>query len=366
MGTWKFWGALALFLLFSAVLAGAVAPAANAGLRDAAAVIAFAGLVAVGIERVIEGFWALVDRSKKLGGYWPLSEIVSYLDEVETQANSLAGGVLESAKAALETARDAADAGSQEARRASEMIERLNTEQLRLQKQLTEAQKLAPGSARLTAFANVATDASREAALAAKIAGDAAAGVRSTLNNASAAASAGLSIIASFQANPARRLSSLLVGASFGMLVAGLMGLNLFAAVLAPPAGEPEPLGILMGSIGVVLTGFVVGLGVGPTHELVKTLENIKESRNQTIVAGPGGGPSVTAPTVNVLTVAGTAAETRGGLADDLIGAFAERVGMRGLEDRPERGATVVTTVSEAMAPDPLLTPRTYVIRSTG
>ncbi len=87
-------------------------------------------------------------------------------------------------------------------------------------------------------------------------------------------------ILSSFQDNPARRIASLVLGTSFGMVVAGAAGLNLFVATLVTAAGDKSSLPtILAGTAGVLLTGIVIGLGSAPTHEVVKSLQAYRDGR---------------------------------------------------------------------------------------
>jgi hypothetical protein len=87
----------------------------------------------------------------------------------------------------------------------------------------------------------------------------------------------------SFNDNPARRLISIYVGAFFGLLLAGVLGLDLIGATL----GE-DPFGTenkqpwwdkILPNLGAAVTGLVMGLGASPTHELIKTLQETKKAR---------------------------------------------------------------------------------------
>lgn len=91
---------------------------------------------------------------------------------------------------------------------------------------------------------------------------------------------------------------SLAIGATLGVLVCGLMGLNLFLAVLEDDTTSPaalqrvaaqesdnedsgcsnNPAGCLDGTAGILLTGIVVGLGSNPTHEVIRALQRRKRS----------------------------------------------------------------------------------------
>jgi hypothetical protein len=133
--------------------------------------------------------------------------------------------------------------------------------------------------------------------------------------------------LATFKDNPGRRLLSIYAGCVLGLVVAGLLGLDVFRAVLDEPAGgataqvaryasapgrpeaaaadEHHGIGDWPGSawdwlreatdfehIGVALTGLVIGLGSNPTHEVIRVLQEYKKTRKS------GNVPSSTTETV--------------------------------------------------------------------
>jgi hypothetical protein len=83
--------------------------------------------------------------------------------------------------------------------------------------------------------------------------------------------------------NPARRLISILVGAFLGLLVAGILGLDVIGATLGENpwgTGADQPwLDHALPNLGAAVTGLVMGLGATPTHELIKTLQETKKNR---------------------------------------------------------------------------------------
>ena len=66
---------LAAFLVAAAILGLYIAPQSNVGFADDASVLAFAALVAVGIERILELTWTLLGQSGSAAGgrsgSWP-------------------------------------------------------------------------------------------------------------------------------------------------------------------------------------------------------------------------------------------------------------------------------------------------------
>jgi hypothetical protein len=271
---------LTAIFIMSAVVAALVAPQrANRGFADAASVLAFIGLAAVAIERSIEGMYTLL--SGRLGQWWPLKLIRAEFDTFESHTDDLLGPILRTTLAGLGTAHDAAAAGSADALALQHKIDEITTTGLRLKTQFDDVrQKLVPGSDRLARVGEVnaqITDTLRQAqALATAATHDAGEALRVASDGAERAAL----IISSIQDNPARRLASLALGASLGMLVAGMAGLNLFAAALVGDSSDVTALPPLVaGGFGVVLTGIVIGLGSAPTHEVVRSLQAYKETR---------------------------------------------------------------------------------------
>lgn len=75
LGAGHWWWVITGGLLLAAIVIGLIiAPTSNEGFPDAAAVLSFATLAAVGIERMLEIAWTVVDHSR-LGAYWPMSVI---------------------------------------------------------------------------------------------------------------------------------------------------------------------------------------------------------------------------------------------------------------------------------------------------
>jgi len=292
---------LLVAIVASIVVAGLIAPdEPNTGFTDAAAVIAFAGLAAVAIERLIEGLFTLL--AGPLGQWWPLSVVKKEFDDFEDQTEELLGPLMSTAIATLEAGRElAAGAGTSIAAYDSALASMDATRQ-KLSAQFSDARtKLAPGSSRLARVAAVADGADqviRSAFDTAGIGADAAAELLEATHQVTDRA---LLIIGSFEDNPARRLASLGIGAALGSLVSGGVGLNLFAATLTDPGAAASETGtvvaLLLGTVGVVVTGVFIGLGSAPTHELVKALQTYKKGRVGPVVV-PAVGGSV--PTISL------------------------------------------------------------------
>jgi hypothetical protein len=86
--------------------------------------------------------------------------------------------------------------------------------------------------------------------------------------------------LATFKDNPGRRLISLYVGCLLGLLIAGAFRLDILKAAL----GVAE---VRHPTMDMVLTGFVVGLGSNPTHEVIRAIQEFKKGQKGQNVATP-------------------------------------------------------------------------------
>jgi hypothetical protein len=278
------WAATLLAVLVACGLIGAfIAPEVpNTGFKDAASVLAFVSLAAVAIERSIEGGFSAM--SGRFGEWWPLRAVRAEFDTFEASTNRVLGPVTKDTLDQLAAAKQVALAAGADVASIQGLIDGVTREQARLAQQLDDVQKkLPPGSARLARLGEINTAMATTLHDAHQLSAQATTGAQAALREASDLAERASLIISSFGDNPARRMAALLLGASLGMLIAAGIGLNLFAATLAPPAGAADLAGLLAGKVGVVLTGIVIGLGSAPTHEVVKSLQAYKEARSGSV-----------------------------------------------------------------------------------
>jgi hypothetical protein len=78
--------------------------------------------------------------------------------------------------------------------------------------------------------------------------------------------------LATFKANPGRKVISIYLGAIIGICVATVAGVNIFGATDTADAFRS-------GDFAVPLTGVIMGLGSNPTHEIVAALKQYKDSK---------------------------------------------------------------------------------------
>jgi hypothetical protein len=278
-----FWAVLIVAFGACVGIAYAVAPPSNQSFADAAGVLAFASLLAIGIERVVEFGWLIVDAAKRFGGYFPLNVLMQQFGEVDAQTDKLLGKLFEDTQEVLKhtiaVGKQAGDAVDE----IEGTVKQLDLQRKNLGARLTEVRKLAPGSGRLATTADIIEQLSTSMHTALVGIGKADEAVTDAIVATRSSAKTALEVITAVGDNPSRRIASLLVSSGLGILVAGFVGVNLFKAVLDQSQGPAEA--VLFGKAGVIVTGLVLGLGSGPTHELVKGLQRYKDSRGRTAIA---------------------------------------------------------------------------------
>lgn len=272
----RVWTLLVVAVVVAGGIAAWIAPP-NAAFTPGTSALTFIAFVAVAIERLLEMWWGLVGG--RLGGWWPLNQVVRAMADAESQANLLLNPLVSKVQSALNSQRALLLAANQSTVEIDAQIRDLQEERTKLQARLATAQSLAPGSARMAMVTRVVADGADVANTFAARAGEASATLRRAIDAARQGTDLATSVVGSFGDNPARRMMSILLGASLGMLAAGFIGLNLFAAILT------DERSLLTGLLGILLTGVVMGLGSSPTHEVIKAVQQYKESRNSTTPA---------------------------------------------------------------------------------
>jgi hypothetical protein len=237
------------------VLAAALSPEPNSTSIDAAAALGVITAVAVGIERILEVAWTLVSQAK--GSLWPMSLVSEQADKLLSSLNQKLTPFYNEASSAMTTL------GS-----APEKLKAAQDELGELKKRIEALTKIAPAldnqhinllSASAFQSVNFLAEIDPKLRQFTSVANQAIVGVSD--------------FVATFRDNPGRRLISIFVGATLGCVIAGLIGLDVFKAVL----------GVTIDYIGwhwgVAATGLLMGFGSSPTHEVIRVLQEVKKSR---------------------------------------------------------------------------------------
>jgi hypothetical protein len=280
---------IAVGALVAAILIGAlVAPSEpNSGFVSAAAVLTFVTAAAVGIERIVEGFFAFVDRASNWGGWWPLKQVTNSILAFEKNTKKLLEEPLAAAIHDLNAMKDAAKTADKITDEGVKTIEAniktYERTRIQLHDRLGSLEKLAPGSPRfdranevsVAATATLDEIAKDTARLAQTLKDD----VTRTADALTGACNEATDVVTAFSDNPARKVLSLILGSVLGIAIASFMGLNLFLAIVDDPDSQPaggacddQAAACLDGKAGVVVTGVIIGLGANPTHEVIAAL----------------------------------------------------------------------------------------------
>jgi hypothetical protein len=276
LGTRVIWLIAALVIVGLTLFVARFATMPNQGFADAAAVLAMVGLVAVGIERIIEAFWSLMGRLKS--GWWPLDQIAAAVDSLVAETNAVATPAFEAAEAGLEAAKGAIGVTKDQLDALDEQIEKIRAQKKGYDAQVARIGSLAKDNQRVQLLTTAAFQAVNRLDTAY---GRDMPAVRQAFNDASQVTAGVSDILAGFKDNPAKKVISIALGWVIGLIVAGFVGLDLFAAAGAP-LGPTDPAlrdQALFPFLGVALTGFVLGLGANPTHEVIRLVSEAAKSR---------------------------------------------------------------------------------------
>jgi hypothetical protein len=283
----------------AAIVVTAVIPPTtpNSGFGDANTVLTFIAGASVGIERAIEGVWGVVNMKTP---WWPLNALTSSVRSFEDEFDALVDGPLKNLGGELQTAVGVlAQAGEAQADVAARLAS-VEATRADLHRRAIAVRRLGPGNERLKLMTDIVLEADAQAATPLLNAGNAALNdAGAAIRNASSVATTALQVVGAFKDNPGRRVLSLTLGATVGIAVAGYTGLNVFLAAAQstpqttsiasaapgqPSVGRspaaPSPLD---GQPGVLLTGLIIGLGSGPTHEVIKILQQTKQSKKSSM-----------------------------------------------------------------------------------
>lgn len=236
---------------------------------QAVATVAFITGAAVGIERVIEGFWNLLGSN--IGVYWPMTSISKQVHELELELTDAMGPFQSTLGAALTQAK--ATAGQLPA-----YLTSAQTDMDAMRRRFDDIRAHAPSNQRMQLLAAAASQSVNflvtkyETHLPQ---------LRDGVALADTAIGGMQDFLATFKDNPGRRLLSLYLGALLGLVLAYLFKLDVFAAVNTGDAVAATHVVALPASAGlrVAFTGLLIGLGSNPTHEVIQVLQQYKQGR---------------------------------------------------------------------------------------
>ena len=250
-----------IVLLVGICLVGIYQTEPNKGfLNNTGAVLTFVTLASVGIERVLEGFWTFIGLTK--GTFWPFNAFSQQITQLSSELNQTLTPFYQQLTQAVDEAKSANKLTDQEYNNAKKQI-------ADLQASVDQIKTLAPGSPQATA---VASAASQLISTLQK--------QYPTLDTLATFANESISGFANFIVTPVdnlgRRFISLFFGVLLGLLLTGVLRLDLMSAIFQSSTG-----GFLFNLKfywGVAFTGVVIGLGSNPTHEVIRVLQEFKNN----------------------------------------------------------------------------------------
>jgi ABC-type multidrug transport system fused ATPase/permease subunit len=260
-----FFAVASILLLGAAIGAFFIALTYPATALGSAAVLSIAGATAVGIERIIEAFWTVIGLTK--GTFWPVKQLNGLVGQLDASLDPF----FTKARAEIETVATAAGKTADEIAKIKAEFDRVQQE---LNARITQLKTVAPDSQQVQLITTATTDAMNfleakypEIAGVVALANSSVTGVKDFL--------------ATFKDNPGRRLISIYMGAFIGLIVATVLKLDLFHAAWGADPLKVSPTGV---AFGVAFTGLMMGLGAGPTHEVIRSIQEFKKS----FTAAPG------------------------------------------------------------------------------
>lgn len=249
-------GVSAVLVLVTALIVGFVSGGAAlpSTPKEAGAAIALVGSIAVGIERVQELFWSLVDFN--VGPGWPFGFLTKPIKDVTNEVSSVLPGYLTQANDFLTKTK--ADGTL-----AQEKLATLESDLISAQEQLDKLTKGLPADGAARGFVSAFTTRLQRIQGVLPI-GDAA------LSTGQGAIDILDNLLAKMQSNPGRRTIGMLAGTILGMIICAMLNVDMLNAIFGATYSRFQ--------LGIVATGILVGLGADPTHQVIRLLE---ESKNR-------------------------------------------------------------------------------------
>ncbi len=234
----------------------------NSKMITSAAALTMIGASAIGIERTIESFWTYIGMTR--GSWWPLGPVREQLDGLISGLDNSFEPFYQEAQATMQKLQKAATWGEDKLNAAAEDLDKVK-------KHVDELKKLPIDSQRVKLIVNSASRSVdyfsqkypeiKEAATLARF------GIEGVTD-----------FVETFRDNPGRRLISLFAGSLIGLATAGVIGLDIFEAVLGTSISLTQ--GFYLPHVGVAFTGLLMGLGASPTHEAIRLLQEMKKLRS--------------------------------------------------------------------------------------
>jgi|GEM_PF-1745539 len=250
--------AVLTFLLLAVFLAAAqFSHQPNLGFADSAAILALITAVAVGIERVLEAGWTVIGLTRN--AWWPFNVIGAQSEQLLKLANDQLSPIYSQVDSAID-------------RLEGVDVDKARKELQAIKEQIEALMQAAPSGQQVNLV-------SARALQALEYLDRKYPGVIQHIDIAQQTLYGAADFVATFKENPAKRLVSIYAGAMIGIAIAGLVGLDLFQAILGDPEAAAAPAAGLFPYLGVAVTGLIMGLGSSPTHEVIRVLQEIKKSR---------------------------------------------------------------------------------------
>jgi hypothetical protein len=242
-----------IVLSIGCLVTGTWSPRPNAQFKDAAAALTLTAAIAVGIERLLEGFWTVVGQLANT--WWPLNVPARAIESLVGDMDTALQPLFQQADAVLKQLGATGAKTQEELANAGQILAKLKD----------RVKNLQPGG----------SDIQLNGALVrhgidylGRLDGQ----LSSVAKAASGDVNAALNFLVTFQNNPGRRLLSLLLGAGLGLAVCGTLGLDLIGAAAGVTSAAKF-------HWGVAASGIVVGLGSNPTHEIIRSIQEYKNSK---------------------------------------------------------------------------------------
>jgi hypothetical protein len=258
---------LAYVLVFTAVLlvfaliVAAIRQTPNTSFASSAVALGVIAGIAVGIERALEVFWTVVGQIK--GPCWPLDMV--------GQFNTLVASLDEQLAPFSQRAQEAITAAAKAGGWTQQQLDAAGQALDEVKNGVGTLKSMAPSNRRVTRL----SDASFQHV-------SALVSILPALQNDAKAVNAAIADVSdfanTFQENPGRKLISVYLGALLGLMIAGVLGLDLFSAAGGQGIAWLAP---VFPSAGIAITGVVIGLGSNPTHEIIQAVQEYKNSNSK-------------------------------------------------------------------------------------